>query len=110
MSDDSRIAPNAPPRYAAVFGDDGIVRIQADCNSATGHFEADDGRLDIGPLAATMAMCAPESLSDVFLRQLEAATSYMVVNDVLHLALKLDSGVMELVRHAPAAGGNAVHG
>ena len=96
MMDDSQVTPDDPTMYTAMFNDDLTVNVKADCNSGSGGYETDGSSLSIGPLAVTMAMCPPESKSDDFLRQLQSAASYIIEEGTLHIAMAVDSGIMEL--------------
>lgn len=99
MGDDSEVTPDDPAKYTASFADDGTVHVVADCNTANGDYESEGGSLTIGPLATTLAMCPPESESDEYLRQLQSAASYIIEDGRLHVAMIMDSGIMEF---APA--------
>lgn len=89
------IAVAQPARYTlAFFVADGTVSVKADCNTASGKFDADDrGRLSItlGPL--TQAACSPGSLSEQFVKELGAVQSYLFDGDQLVLEWQMDDSV-----------------
>jgi len=72
----------------AVFKD-GQVSGSAGCNTYSGPYVMDpvQGTIKIGPLAATMMMCAPEIMDqeNQFLEAMETATRYQVSGDTLTL-------------------------
>lgn len=95
-ADGTSTVPNDPTKYAIQFMPDGTVAIQADCNRGFGGYTTDGEQMSLGPLASTRAMCVEESISDVFLLNLEATASYgrtADASDVLTLTLK-DGGTM----------------
>jgi heat shock protein HslJ len=87
-------AVGEPNRYLLLFGRDGTVRVQADCNAASGGYTAGGGSLSvqIGPM--TLAACPPGSLSDQFLANLDAAAVYTVQGGTLRIDLVADGGTM----------------
>ncbi len=79
-ADGNTTAVENPEDYTVILNSDGTFSVQADCNLGSGVYEYDpaDGSvsLTVGPL--TRALCPPESLSDDFLANLEAAESVSV--------------------------------
>ena len=57
-----------PENSTARFGSDGTVGLKADCNSGSGSYQSDGSRLAFGPMAITVALCVPGSLSDQLLK------------------------------------------
>lgn len=84
-----------PARYTVQFLPDGKLAIGADCNRATGGYEAADGTLKIGLLASTLALCPPDSRSEPFLGVLQGSTSF-VFDDDGYLLLEGDGGALRL--------------
>ncbi len=82
-------------KYIVDFLADGIVSIQADCNSGSGTYEANDGAIAINITATTLALCADDSLSDLFIRSLNASAIYFDQNGNLFIDLFADAGTME---------------
>ena len=65
-----------PNLYTLQFSADGTIQIRADCNTGSGVYSAGNTSLSIQVQKMTRAACAPESLSDQFVNQLNAAVSY----------------------------------
>jgi heat shock protein HslJ len=97
-NNDATVIPPAPGRYVLHLEPGGAVRLQADCNSAGGHYRLNDGKIAIDITHTTMAACAPDSLADVFLRDLSAAAGYVLKEGYLSLDLQYDSGTMQFAR------------
>jgi heat shock protein HslJ len=109
--DGSTITVDDPSRYTIQFFPDGQVGVQADCNSASGSYRVDnDSMLEIEMTVMTMAMCPEGSLSDEFIRNLNATThkdigargNYVRQGNELFINLVLDSGQMRFLASAPA--------
>ena len=95
--DDARVRPAAPERYTLEFLPDGTTRVRADCNTATGRYEAGpDGRLSLGRMAVTQAACLPGSLGDAYLKGLADVSGHRFDGDHLVL-LRYDGGTMRFV-------------
>jgi heat shock protein HslJ len=98
MRDGTRIRPAAPERYTLEFLPDGTTRVRADCNTATGRFDAGpDGRLSLGRLAVTQAVCLTGSLGDAYLKGLADVSGHRFDGDHLVLLLRYDGGTMRFV-------------
>jgi len=94
--DDSVARPESDGPYRLVFGVDGSVAVQADCNRAAGSVEVwDPPRLQFAPLATTLALCGPNSLSERFVRELGWVRSYVYEGDHLYLATMADGSIIE---------------
>src|SRR5215467_5336301 len=83
--------------YQLDFQRDGSLAVQADCNTGKGSYIGDGATVTLGTLTGTQAMCAGTSLSDVFLRQLQASGAGLLKDDKLLINLKADVGTMEFV-------------
>jgi uncharacterized lipoprotein YbaY len=70
------------------------VAVRADCNRAVGTYALRGRTLTISLGPMTLAACPPGSLDRCFLIQLRNVDSFFWRGDVLHLQLKVDSGVM----------------
>jgi heat shock protein HslJ len=64
-----------PKDYSVVFQDEGLMTIQADCNTVSASYLIDSGQLRIILGPSTMAFCGEESLDVTFLNHLSKATS-----------------------------------
>lgn len=85
--DGSLFEPLPGSKVTAQF-EEGRVAGNAGCNSYSGAAEVDGDNLTIGPLASTMAFCAPEELMQqetAFLTNLQSATTYEIVDNQLIL-------------------------
>jgi heat shock protein HslJ len=94
--DDSTDIPDDPSKYTLVFRADGTVSMRADCNRGTGSWTSPSpSQLQFGPIAATRAMCPPESLSDKYLAQFHWVRSYVLKDGHLFLATMADGAIIE---------------
>ena len=94
--DDNTYKPDDPSRYTLSFGTDGSMNVLADCNRGKGSWTSESGsQLQFGPIAATMAMCPPESLHDRYLSQFEWVRSYVMKDGHLFLATMADGSIIE---------------
>ena len=102
--DDSTHVPDDPANYTLSFGADGTVSIRADCNRGSGSWESEgSSRLQFGAIAATQALCAPESIGEIFMAQFQWVRSYTMKDGHLFLATMADGSIIEF---APADGGS----
>jgi heat shock protein HslJ len=95
-SDDTKSVPENPGNYILELLPEGQLAITADCNQATGTYTLDGDRISINIAAMTLAACAPGSLGDQFIQDLNAAQSYLMDGEDLIIILKLDTGSMRL--------------
>jgi len=103
--DDSTDIPDDPSKYTLVFGADGTASMRADCNRGTGSWTSPSpSQLQFGPIAATRAMCPPESLSDKYLAQFEWVRSYVLNDGHLYLATMADGAIIEFEPLPPGIG------
>lgn len=94
--DDSVDEPEDRSLYTLEFSADGHAAMRADCNRAFGPWTSESpGQLQFGPIAATRAMCPPESLSDKYLAQFEWVRSYVLNDGNLFLATMADGAIIE---------------
>ena len=71
-----------PENYTLQFTEDGNFSAKADCNQLSGSFTTDDaGALTITPGPMTLALCPPESQSDLYVASLALAQSYEINAD-----------------------------
>ena len=88
--------PETPGNYTIEFFSGGTVAIQADCNRGTGSWNSEaEGMVRFGPIAATRALCAPDSMSEAFLGQFDWVRSYTFDAGNLFLATMADGAVLE---------------
>lgn len=86
-------------KYTIEFLSDGQITVLADCNSGTGTYDLNSNRLTIDITSTTLALCAPESQSDLFFRNLNAAASYFMEADNLFIEQYADGGTMRFVKN-----------
>jgi heat shock protein HslJ len=89
---DATIEPKTPDRYTLEFLDDGSIHVVADCNIGGGRAAIDGNQLDL-KVTMTKVACGEDSCSDDFTRILDEATSYVIQDGRLHLALPMDAGI-----------------
>ena len=94
-SDDKTVVVDEPEKYTIEFLPDGRVNIRADCNRGSGNYRINGSGLSIKILILTRAACPPESLSDVYIRDLNDAVSWVLEGGKLHLNLKIGTMVFE---------------
>jgi len=94
--DDSVYEPDEPANYTLKFNEDTSAAMLADCNHGTGSWTSKSaGQLVFGPIAATMALCPPGSLSERFLAQFQWVRSYVMKEGHLFLATMADGSIIE---------------
>jgi heat shock protein HslJ len=114
MSDEVEpVRPEAGRLYILVFESDGSFSAQLDCNRAAGSWstesgvDAAGGRLAIGPVALTRALCPPPNTDQFLATQLDYVRSFTLRDGRLYLSLMADAGIMEFAPFlaAPEEGG-----
>jgi para-nitrobenzyl esterase len=94
--DDTLLRPDDKSKYTLAFGADGRLSARIDCNRGSGSWKSPEkGRLELGPMALTRAMCPPGSLHDRIVKQLPFARSYLIKDGHLFLSLMADGGIYE---------------
>jgi heat shock protein HslJ len=74
--DGTEVAPDDRSKYTLELGAASALAGRADCNRISGRWTASGESISFGPLAMTRAMCPPGSLSDRYVRSLEAAATW----------------------------------
>ena len=88
-----------PSRYVMELKADGTVAMQLNCNRANGTWSAqasaggDSGTFRFCALAATMALCPPESFDELVTAQAEYVRGYLLRDGNLYLSLMADGGI-----------------
>jgi len=101
--DDSVSIPDDPNKYTVGFGVEGRAMIKADCNHGAASWSSESaGQLVFGPIAATRALCPPESLSQLYLSQFPWVRSYTMSDGHLFLATMADGSIIEFEPLPPA--------
>lgn len=84
---DTVFTPKRGAVYTVVFAADGQASVTGDCNRGTGSWKATQPNgLAVGPLAGTMALCPPGSLSERFLDGFQSMRSYVIVDGKLYIS------------------------
>jgi heat shock protein HslJ len=104
-NDDTTAVPQNPENYQIELLPEGQIAVKADCNNATGTYTLEGDQLSIQVTASTMMACPPGSLADQFIKDLNAAQSFMMDGQDLIIVLKLDTGSMRF--QAPEASPSA---
>jgi len=89
---DSIVTPTTTERYTLEFADDDSIQVVADCNTGNGSATIDGSQIELA-VATTRVACGADSSSDVFLRLLDEASSFVIRDGRLHLALPMDAGI-----------------
>jgi para-nitrobenzyl esterase len=91
------LTPDDKGKYTFTFFSDGAFATRVDCNRGRGHWRSPaPGQVEIGPLALTRLTCAPGSLHDQIVKQLNFIRSYLIKDEHLYLSLMADGGTYEL--------------
>ncbi len=91
--------PEDPSLYTMRLNADGTVNMRLNCNRANGKWTAEpsadpsNGRFELGPLAATRALCPPPSMDEQIAAQSEYIRGYLLKDGRLHLSLMADGGI-----------------
>ena len=94
--DDTVLEPDEGSKYTLAFGADGSLSARIDCNRGRGSWKSSGaGRIELGPMAITRAMCPPGSLHDRIVKQLPYIRSYLIRDGHLFLSLMADGGAYE---------------
>lgn len=78
---------------------DGTIAIRADCNYGRGRYVAQGQQITIEVAVLTRAMCPLDSLSDMYVRLLNEATSYVLLNGNLSISYGIDGGILKFGNH-----------
>jgi len=92
--DDSVITVTDPSRYVLNLSPDGTVSGIVDTNRFNGKATVDGASMKFGNLATTKVATSPDSLHDKFLDGLKNASSYLIKDGTLSIALRVDAGIM----------------
>jgi len=94
--DDRVYAPDDRTIYTLLLNSDGSMRVRADCNLGNGSWtSASPGKLEFGLIAATQALCPPDSLHDRYMTQFPWIRSYVMKDGHLFLATMADGSIIE---------------
>jgi heat shock protein HslJ len=98
MSSSEKVAVNQPERYKLQLQAGGKAQVLADCNRGQASYSFDGRSFKIRITGMTRAACPAGSLSERYLKALEAAVGQRVKGEILFLDLPADGGAMKFVR------------
>jgi para-nitrobenzyl esterase len=105
--DNTTYKPDDPTKYTLTFLTEGRVAVRIDCNRGRGTWKSlEPGRLEFGPMATTRAMCPPDSLYDLVVRDLPNVRSYLFRDGHLFLSLLANGGTYEFEPFENAGNGD----
>ena len=108
-SNDTTLSVDDPSKYTMLLNDDGTANFQIDCNMGGGTYELDGSTLRLDVSTMTRVACPEGTLSDVFVRELNAAATFVMDGPDLILNLFADAGNMRfrMSENQPAAAADA---
>lgn len=99
MSEGDAARPDDRSKYTMRLNRDGTVAMRLNCNTARGTWRSQptadglSGRLELGTLATTEALCPPPSLDQRIAASAPYVRSYLVRDGRLSLSLTADGGI-----------------
>ena len=98
VSSADKIEIDQPERYTLDLQNGGKALVRADCNRGQAAYKLDGRAIAIKISAMTKVACPPGSLSERFLKALEAAVGQRIRGDHLFIDLPGEGGTMKFVR------------
>ena len=98
VSSADKVAIEQPERYTLELQGGGKALVRADCNRGQAAYKFDGRTIAIRISAMTKVACPPGSLSERYLKALEAAVGQRIRGDSLFLDLAGEGGTMMFVR------------
>ncbi len=92
------VVVDEPDKYTLELLPNGQVRIRADCNRGFGSYTMKGREISFHKTAYTRAACPPDSLFDVYTRNLEEANSYVLKDGNLYITYGIDAGIMKFTK------------
>ena len=110
-NNDTSITVTVPSSYTMTLLPDGSVDLQVDCNLGGGTYTLDGSQLTLEVDVMTRVACPEGTLSEVFIRDLNGAATYVMDGEDLIINLFADAGNMRFQPGpvAAAAGGRSAH-
>lgn len=91
--DGGQTAISRPADYTLTFNADGTYQFQADCNSGSGTYSADErGAIRLRPGPITLAECGPDSHSQDMLNMMQAVRDYRLEENGTTLVMVWPAG------------------
>jgi heat shock protein HslJ len=98
VSSADKIAIDQPEHYTLELQGGGKALVRADCNRGRAVYKLDGRAIAIKVSGMTKVTCPPGSLSERYLKALEAAVGQRIRGDILFLDLPGEGGTMKFVR------------
>jgi heat shock protein HslJ len=98
VSSADKIAIEQPERYTLELQGGGKALVRADCNRGQATYKLAGRTIAIKVSGMTKVACPPGSLSERYLKALEAAVGQRIKGDILFLDLPGEGGTMKFVR------------
>ena len=93
-SDDTTMTVDDPTKYTMLLNIDGTAHYQIDCNSGAGAYVLEGSSITLDVSTMTRVACPADTLSDVYVRDLTAAATYVMDGPDLVINLFADAGNM----------------
>ena len=103
--DDTSVTVDDPSKYTMLLNADGTANYQIDCNMGGGPYTLDGSSLTLDVATMTRVACPEGTLSDVYVRDLNAAAAYVMDGPDLIINMFADAGNMrfQMSENQPAA-------
>jgi heat shock protein HslJ len=98
VSSAEKIAIEQPEHYTLELQGGGKALVRADCNRGQAAYKSDGRAITIKVSGMTKAACPPGSLSERYLKALDAAVGQRIRGNSLFLDLPGEGGTMKFVR------------
>ena len=98
---DTSLAPSEPGKYQLFFLPDEVLDLLADCTAIAGKYTVQGGTMTIDLSNAGNVNCGANSQATQFVRDAQAAASYLIKDGQLYIALKFDTGIMQFTPGQP---------
>lgn len=101
-SNDTLVTPAETDIHQVLFNQDGSVDLSTPCASGTGTFIDSTTEFDVDLKTVDTTACAADSPASLLIRDLEMATSYVIRDGHLYVALPMDGGIHEFAPVYPS--------
>ena len=92
------VSVEQPERYTLDLQNGGKALVRADCNRGQAAYKLDGRAIAIKVSGMTKVACPPGSLSQRYVKALQAAVGQRIKGDILFLDLPGEGGTMKFVR------------
>ncbi len=103
--DDTSVTVDDPSQYSMLLNPDNTANYQIDCNMGGGPYTLDGNSLQLEVTTLTRVACPSDTLSDVYVRDLNSAATYVMDGPDLIINMFADAGNMrfQMSENQPAA-------